>query len=175
MYKQSIIVFGIVLPIVAIAAVIGGFHVVKSKMTASHAIKSEQYRIYSQSRNAAMEIEAKIGRQRPHLTRWKADLAAETTSTVRTHLKAIGEKLPSKEFQETAFDPINTKGGFGSSSLQKSSQLRLAFRGTYRSVQRALTDLESRMPQLQLQDLKIDPGNQSSLLNFQVTFTAWEN
>jgi hypothetical protein len=32
------------------------------------------------------------------------------------------------------------------------------------------------MPQLQLQELRIDPSNtQSTLLNYQVTYTAWEN
>jgi hypothetical protein len=36
-------------------------------------------------------------------------------------------------------------------------------------------ELETRMPQLQLQEIKIDPSPQSSLLNFQVTYTAWEN
>ena len=43
-------------------------------------------------------------------------------------------------------------------------------------MQRAFLELETRMPRLQLQDLKIDPSaSQSSLLNFQVTYTAWEN
>jgi hypothetical protein len=53
--------------------------------------------------------------------------------------------------------------------------VKLAFRGTFRSVLKAFLELESRMPQLQLQDLKIDPSTSaSSSLNFQVTYTAWE-
>ena len=37
-------------------------------------------------------------------------------------------------------------------------------------------ELETRMPQLQLQDLKIDPiSTHSAFVNFQVTYTAWEN
>ena len=61
-------------------------------------------------------------------------------------------------------------------SAQKSSQIRIAFRGTFRTMQRAFLELETRMPQLQLQDLKIDPSSSgSALLNFQVTYTAWEN
>ena len=42
-------------------------------------------------------------------------------------------------------------------------------------MQKAFIELETRMPQLQLQDLKIDPSSSStSTLNFQVTYTAWE-
>jgi len=175
MYKQSIILFGIVLPLVGFAAVIGGLYFLKMEMTASYATKTEQYKVYSKSRTAAMEVEGKIARQRPHLARWKSELSAETTSAVRTHLKAISENLPSKEFQETAFDPLAGNTGLGSVTTQKSSQLRLGFRGTYRTVQRALMELETRMPQLQLQEIKMDPSPQSSLLNFQVTYTAWEN
>ena len=59
---------------------------------------------------------------------------------------------------------------------ETASQLRIAFRGTFRTMQRAFLELETRMPQLQLQELKIDPSStQSSLLNIQVNYTAWEN
>jgi hypothetical protein len=52
----------------------------------------------------------------------------------------------------------------------------LSFRGTYRSVQRAFLALETRMPQLQLQELRITPNvNQPSMHNVQVSYTAWEN
>ena len=55
----------------------------------------------------------------------------------------------------------------------------MVFRGTFRTMQRAFLELESRMPQLQLQELRIDPSpnqqNQAPLLNFQVNYTAWEN
>jgi hypothetical protein len=95
---------------------------------------------------------------------------------VTTNIREITEHLPAKEIQQTAFEPTNTKGGFGAVSAQPSSQLRIAFRGTYRTMQRAFLELETRMPQLQLQEMRIDPSsNQSSLLNFQVSYTAWEN
>ena len=46
-------------------------------------------------------------------------------------------------------------------------------------MQRAFLELESRLPQLQLQELRIEPNpnsqNPSPLLNFQVNYTAWEN
>ena len=107
-----------------------------------------------------------------------ADLATAIpragVATVNAWLK--GEKLPGKEIQQTAFERPSGSGGFGSASAQNSSQIRIAFRGTFRTLQQAFLQLETRMPQLQLQEFRMDPNStQSSLLNFQVTYTAWEN
>ena len=76
-----------------------------------------------------------------------------------------------------AFERLGQSGGFGSVSAQKSSGLKFNFRGTFRTVQRAFLELETRMPNLQLQELKMEPSGtgESQLLNFQVTYTAWES
>lgn len=174
LYRQPIILFGIVVPIV-VAAVIGGVgSMMKSKMEASFANKQATFKTYEMGRRAALEIESEVIRQRPHLDRWSEQLAEETASTVTTNLREITSKLPPKEIQLSAFDP-SSSGGFGAVSAQKSSQVRIALRGTYRTMQRAFLELETRMPQLQLQDLKMSPNtSQASLLNFEVSYTAWE-
>jgi hypothetical protein len=176
LYRQPIILFGLVLPIVAAAAVCGVGFMLKSRMTASFENKQKTYKVYEQARRTGSDIETQITRQRAFLELWNEQLSLETASTVATHLRRISEQLPSKEIQQTAFERPTSGGGFGSVAAQKSSLLRIAFRGTYRTIQRAFIELETRMPQLQLQDLRIDPtATQSSLLNFQVTYTAWEN
>ena len=92
-----------------------------------------------------------------------------------TNLREIAKDLPSKEYQQSSFDCPGTKGILGSNTAQNSSLIRITFRGSYRTMQRAFLELESRMPQLQLQELKIDPSaGISSLLKFEVTYTAWE-
>jgi hypothetical protein len=176
LYRQTIILFGIIVPILVACVIIGVCFLLKSQMVASFENKQQNYKTYEQGRLAGLEIEAQVTRQRQHLDRWNTQLAQETASAVATNLKEIIEKLPSKEIQQTAFERPGTSGGFGSVSAQKSSQIRIAFRGTFRTLQRAFLELETRMPQLQLQDLKMDPiATQSSLVNFQVTYTAWEN
>lgn len=176
LYRQTIILFGLVIPILGAAAVVGIGSMIKSKMAASFVNKQKTYKTFDQNRLAGLEIESMVGRQRPHLDRWNELLSQEMASAVGTNLREISAHLPTKEFQQTAFERPSTVGGLGSVSAQKSSQLRIAFRGTYRTMQRAFLELETRMPHLQLQDLKIDPAsNQSSLMNFQVTYTAWEN
>ena len=175
-YRQPIILFGIVVPALLAAAVVGGGTMLRSKMVESFANKESNYRAFKQGNKAALEIEKQIANQRLHLDRWKAQLSEETASAVATNLREISEKLPSKEIQQTAFERPAGSGGFGSASAQNSSQIRIAFRGTFRTLQQAFLQLETRMPQLQLQEFRMDPNaSQSSQLNFQVTYTAWEN
>ena len=175
-YRQPIALFGIVLPIVIAAIVVGISFLLKSNMTDSFENKQTKYKAYEMARLAGLEIETQVIRQRPHIEHWNSLLAQETASAVTINLKEISEGLPPKEIQKTASERMPSKGGFGIISAQASSQIRIAFRGTFRTMQRAFLELETRMPQLQLQELRIDPSNsQSSLLNFQVTYTAWEN
>lgn len=179
LYRQSIALFGIILPALASAVLVALCFMVKSKALASFATKQALFRSYNTSRIEALNIENKIVEKRPHLDHWMALLAEEPSSSVNTHLRAIAEILPSKEFQKTAFERTANKSGFSAATAQPSSQLRIVFRGTFRTMQRAFLELETRLPQLQLQELRIDPNiNQqipSPLLNFQVNYTAWEN
>ncbi len=177
MYKQSIILFGIVIPLLIAVVVSGGAAFVKGKITASFAEKTRHYKGYEQNRLGALGIEAKLAREREHSERWQELVKQETFSLVTTNLRAIAEQLPPKEFQQTAFERLGQASGFGTVSGQKSSGLKFNFRGTYRTVQQVFLELETRMPNLQLQELRIDPSGTSAagLLNFQVTYTAWEN
>jgi hypothetical protein len=176
LYRQTIILFGVILPMLVAAALVGVCYLLKSKMVASFDNKQKTYKAYEQGRLAGLEIEAQVTRQREHLERWNKQLSLETASAVATNLREIIDRLPAKEIQQTAFERPSSSGGFGSVAAQKSSQIRIAFRGTYRTLQRAFLELETRMPHLQLQELRMDPiSSQSSLMNFQVTYTAWEN
>lgn len=176
LYRQTIILFGIILPAAAAAAVVGLGFLLQSKMEDSFASRASSYKTYKLGEAAELEIETQVTRQRPHINRWYSQLSLETKSAVSKNIREITDRLPSKEITMTSIDPSSTKAGFGSISAQTSSQVRIAFRGTFRTMQRAFLELETRMPQLQLQELRIDPnGGQSPLLNFQASYTAWEN
>ncbi len=175
LYRKSIVLFGIVIPVMASALLVGVGFLLKSKMTTSFEAKQKNFKTYEIGRVAGLQIESEVERLHQHINRWNSLLSQESASTVTTHLREICEHLPNKEIQQTAFERPSTKSGFGTISAQNSSQIRIAFRGTYRTIQRAFLELETRMPQLQLQELRIDPSSaQSSLLNFQASYTAWE-
>lgn len=175
LYRKNIAIFGIALPALGAGLIIGACAFLKGRMAASFDEKQSNFRTYEQGRIAGLEIEAKVTRQVPHLERWEEALAEETASSVGTNLREIYSHLPSKEIQQTAFERPGGPGGFGSACAQKSSQIRIAMRGTFRTLQRAFLELETRMPQLQLEELRMEPvSSHASLLNFQVTYTAWE-
>ncbi len=176
LYRQSIIIFGLIVPVLIAAVFVGLGFMLKSKVTESFANKESKYKSHEQARVAAMEIESQVVRDRTHLERWNQMLAQETASAVAGNMREITEKLPPKEIQQTAFERPSGKGGFGAATAQDSAQIRMAYRGTFRTLQRAFLELETRMPHLQLQELRMDPSsNQSSMISLQATYTAWEN
>ena len=164
LYRQTITLFGIIVPVIIAVAIVGGCYLLKSKMTASFNNKQTNFKSYELSRMSGLEIEAQVTRQRKHLERWNKSFSQETASAVTINLREIFAQLPSKEIQQTSFERTNAAGGFGSVSAQKSSQIRIALRGTFRTLQRALLELETRMPQLQLLELRMDPSTSQSAL-----------
>jgi len=175
LYRQSIIIFGVVIPLLFAAIIMGVGYVVQSKMVDSAQEKQLAFAAYDRDRNASNQLESQVIQKRGDLNRWKEKLNQQTASATQINLREIYKKLPSKEIQQTAFDPQNSRAGLGSASAQPSSQISIRFRGTYRTVQKAFLELETQMPQLQLQDFKMEPmSNSAALMNFQVTYTAWE-
>lgn len=176
MYKQPIIIFGIVIPLVIALAIFGVCSAVRGKFVTSYEVKTSQYKDYKRNKMFAMETEMQVVSQRDAFQQWSVILDQDPFSLLTSNLRAIGQKLPSKEFQQPLPERLNNKLGFGMASAQDSTALRFTLRGTFKTAQRALLELETRMPNLQLQDLRIDPGttSDSSLLSVQLTYTAWE-
>jgi hypothetical protein len=175
-YRQSIVIFGFVMPFLLCAVAIGACFYAIGNFQARLKIKQAEFKTNETLQVTMKQLEKEIGSERPHLERWTEELSKETASSVSNNLRRITGKLPPKEIVQTAFEPSASKGGFGSASAQKSSLVKVAFRGTYRTLQRTLLELESLMPQLHIVEMKIDPiNNENSMINMQVTYTVWEN
>ena len=174
-YRQSIILFSIVVPVLICGIAIGGCMYAIGEFKNSLKTKKEEFKTDQSLQVTIRELEKEVGSERPYLERWTEELSKETASSVSNNLRRITSKLPAKEIQQTAFEPASAKGGFGSASAQKSSLFKVAFRGSYRTIQRALLELETAMPQLHIVDMKIDPISGQQSINIQVTYTVWEN
>jgi hypothetical protein len=176
MYRKPIILFGIAIPVVfAILIVVISFQA-KIKVAATYETRVQEYKNYQISKMSALEIEAQIVRQREVFEQWMKVIEQDPFTLVNSNMKTIAGKLPSKEFQQPLPERMTNKLGFGTVSAQTSEALRFNLKGTFRTTQKALVELETRMPNLQLQDLRIDPNNSgsSSFINVQLTYTAWE-
>ena len=174
LYRQSIALFGIVLPALICVGVIVAGASAKTKIQQSFERKQVQYKAFKDNRTKALGLEADITHKRDYYDHWQELLSKETASALTSNLRLIEGKLPAKEFQLTEQETPTGKQGFAGASAQQASQVKLGFRATYRTMQRALLELETRMPQLQLQELKMSPSSGSNSMNFALSYTAWE-
>jgi hypothetical protein len=176
MYKKPIILFGIVTPMVFSLILLGICSQLKRKVSVVYDVRAQQYKSFQVSKLTSAQIEQEVKSQRDLYNQWQALLEQDSLSVLNENMKILAGKLPSKEFQQPIPEKLSNKLGFGQASAQKSNAIKFNLKGTYRTTQKALLELETRMPNLQLQDLRIDPNpnSNSSLLSVQVTYTAWE-
>jgi hypothetical protein len=175
-YRQSILLFGLVIPLLVAVVLIAGSYVFKSNVETSFKKNVTGYNSSEKDREECLLIESKILPERPAIERCEKLLNQKAASSVLPQLREIMTAVGKSELQETNSTVTSGKAGFGAVAEQNSSQIQVKFRGTFQAMQRVLLKLETKFPQLQLNDLKIDPNtSQSSLLNFQVNYTAWEN
>lgn len=175
LYRQSILLFGLILPLSLAGALLAAGIILKTKVESSYQQNVTGFKESETNRLMSLAVEGKLLPQRPAMERWTKSLSGETASIVTAQLNEILSGIDPKELQLTSNTTTATKAGFGTVSAQKSSQLEMEFRGTYLAMQRALLEFETRLPQLHCQDLKIDQSTtHSGLLTFKINFTAWE-
>jgi hypothetical protein len=174
-YRDPIILFGFALPAVVFAAVLGGGYLLLQNCSDYLGRQQTQFRAYEVNLRGMRQLEQQLGKKKDHLGRWNDLLSADTGTAFSANLRSISDSIPGEEFSQTSLEQMRTGAGFASASAQNSSQVHLSTRGTFRATQKAMLQMETKMPQLQLQELKIDvSATSSSALNFQFGYTAWE-
>lgn len=174
-YRESVVGFGIILPLVIAAILLGGSYYYLGEAKSFLQRNQVKFRAYEATQNSLRQLEEQIGKKKDNLAHWESLLGAETSVAVNTNLREIEESVPPEEFIRTSLEPSRTSSGFASASQQASQQVHLATRGTLSATQKAMLRLETELPQMQLQELKIDPSSTSySALNFQFAYTVWE-
>lgn len=175
-YKDPIAVFGLVLPIVLVLVVLGlGMHF-KSKFETTYEERLAKHEDFKRVEVQRKALAAKVRNQEPHMNRWMALFERPADANVNDFLGEFQKQFDPTQFQHTGFTRSTTAtGGIGGASAQPSVQLELGFRGTYRALQNAFLELETRMPHLQLDRIKLSVSNPDRrLLNAKVTYTAWK-
>ena len=88
-YRQSIALFGIVLPMLVAAIVVGVAFSVANGMKTDFDDKQKKFTGYEQSRIGALGVEALVSRKRQHVDLWKAKLSEETKSAISANLRDL--------------------------------------------------------------------------------------
>lgn len=100
-------------------------------------------------------------------------LASETRGTFVDHWKAAEEKFKGNELTRSPHNWINYSEGIGKGIDQPSSQVSMGFSATFRAMQLALMEVETKLPQMQLDSIIMKPEKNGGRINFSTQFTVW--
>ena len=174
-YKEPVVIFGAVIPLVLVVVAFGILFHYKGNLEAEHKTKKKTYQEIKRVEQERLSLEAKTDQQAPEFNRWMALFDKPTATNVNGYIGAVQKRFGGEEFQQTAFRRGSGGSGIGAASAQPSIQLQLDFRGTYRALQNAFVELETAMPQLQLDSIKLKPNPNRRVLDASGVYTAWQN
>lgn len=171
-YKQSVLLLGGVLPLVLVVALLGVVFHYRGKLEETYKQRKNNYAKVLQKEEERKALEEKVNSQRPHLERWDSLLNTPSSTYANELIGAAQKRYKGKEFALTSFRQSGNGGSIGVASKQDSVKLDLAFRGTFSALQNTFLELETKMPQLQLDELSLAPNG--NVLNAKVIYSAWE-
>lgn len=172
-YKQAITVFGAALPL-ALMAVVAGIALYMSSSTSSeYKKKKKAYDKAQVEIKQTMELQGKVQKKADYLKEWDHMLATETRGTFLEHWKTAEKKFSGKELTKTSHNWTNYSDGLGKGITQPASQVSMSFTATYRAMQLALLEMETKLPQMQLDSLTMTPDDNGESINFNTVFTVW--
>lgn len=174
-YKQPVVILGVALPLLGLILIlVVGAHY-RSKLEKTYEVRKAEHVQLQTVTKQREALEEKIGRQEPYLKRWMSLFDKAADSAITSLLNEVQTQYTGSELDLKSFNRSSAPGGIGSASKQSAVQLKLAFRGTYRGIQNAFLEVETRMPHLQLDSLKLETATGQNVLNANLTYTAWQN
>lgn len=172
-YKKAVVVFGLVLPLLLIALLTGLVLHAKGRVEETYAKRNASYQ-----KNSMLDLKVAKLRQELALSEDAAKRDEELLKSVDRRSftkkwKDVGGSFKSNEFGFSL--PVWKPGGVGLGSGQGSSAslVTMTFSGTYRAMQEALVEVESDLPQMQMNSMVIVPDANAEKLNFKTSFTLW--
>lgn len=172
-YKQPVTIFGIVIPclFMVLLAVIALY--MSSSTSAEYRKKKKGYDKAQLAIKQTMGLQEQVQKTKVYTKEWDYLLNTETRGTFLQHWQAAEEKFSGKELTKTSHNWINYSDGIGKGIDQPASQVNMSFSATYRAMQLALLEMETKLPNMQLDSLTITPDANSDSINFETTFTVW--
>lgn len=172
-YKQPVAVFGLAIPLLVVLLLAVGVYYGYSKFDKSYKEKKTVYDKAEKVRLYTLNLQGQVAQNSSELEDWKKMLAIETRGTFVDHWKEAEQKFSGKELTRSPHTWTNFSPGIGNGVSQPSSQVTMAFSGTYRAMQASLMEVESKLPQMQLDSMTMTPDEGAGRINFVTKFTIW--
>lgn len=172
-YKKSIAVFGIAIPVVLMAVIAIA---ALSMLSSTNVEYRKKKQVYDKDQNALKQIsklQGKVKQNASHLANWDSLMKNETRGTFLEHWKTAEKRFSGRELTKASHNWTNYSDGLGRGASQPASQVNMSFSATYKAMQLALMEMETRLPQMQLDSLTMKPDGNGEALKFDTTFTVW--
>ena len=172
-YKQSVTVFGIAIPL-GLMVLMGGIAMYMASSTSAEYKKKKV--AYDQAQTAMKEtvaLQGQLQKSSEYLESWDKMMKTETRGSFLEHWKVAEKKFTGKELTKTSHNWTNYSDGMGKGINQPASQVKMSFSATYRAMQLAMMEMETKLPQMQLDSMTMTPSSNGESLNFETKFTVW--
>ena len=173
-YKQSITIFGFVIPIVLVVIFTIICLVISGKVKDTANKRESAFAQHNTLQNQVTKLQTGIREKQEANKAWDEVLSSDIRPTLQSNLKNILGKYTSQQVAQTGFFRPSTTGRLAMGAQQQSSTVTLKFRGTYLPMEQTLLELESRLPQMQVNSLDIERERSSNELSFNLSYTIWE-
>jgi hypothetical protein len=172
-YRKAIAVYGLLVLFIAILFLIGG------AWYGLHRVRSERREIQTaaqEARRLESEIDAaraKLKGRKECMEVWEQCLHGEVAQNVNRVLQEVMEPYRENELKQIALGRPSSKSALAGGTENSYSRFEVVFEGSYGPMQEVLVQLETRMPNLVLEELLVEPAKSAKSLSFRAIFTCW--
>ncbi len=175
-YKLGILAFGVIGPLLVLAVILGILASQKAKITKEFETRKAIHLANQRSQMQAKGIQAQLVEYEERQKHWDALLKQSDVGSVTGILKEISSEYAGTEtFKQNDFKFVNRETGIGAVSQQPSVSFNVSLSGTFQALQQSLLSLESQLPNLSLNAIKLEPRKGGQLLEAELTYSAWIN
>lgn len=180
-HTESVFFFGYVVPFLLAAALVGGILYGRARLQKTEAKRGKAWEEYITTAREGDSIEAQLGTpgRRAMMKYWDECLSKEFVQNLTQNLNDIQRRFTEDQLQQTELGRPAGRSGLAGNSENPYTRFKISFNGGFGPVQLALAELERRMPQIVLDDIKITTKskaqNGAAILNIEATYVSWQD
>ncbi|MEO1858190.1 MAG: hypothetical protein ABGY95_12615 [Rubritalea sp.] len=172
-YIQCIGTFSIALPLLAAIILTGITSIVKAHLLGNFAESKNTYKTEQAQIAVLNELKIQHSKKQTQLKQWNQLLTGDSFTKVNERLRqSIADSNKTKTLQLTDAKR-STRPTYAVNAPRSACEFKLE--GTFSEMQRCLTKLECRMPNLMINTMSLNSQINSNLLNLKLNYTIWEN
>ena len=173
-YKKSVALYGLALPMLFLLLLIVAAVIAKGRVSDTY---QKRELIHQQGLITNLQIKKltkKVEAEKEILDSWTTMLSEDSRSSFAESWKEAGHSFERNEFQSDLPAWKSKSSGLGNKLKQPASQVTMIFDASFRAMQTALIEMETKLPQMQMDSMSMKPNKNGRTMDFTTTFTVWK-